>query len=227
MKVAELMTQDVVTVTPETTLKEVAALLVDRRISGLPVVQADGTVVGVVSEADILVKEQGPEPRHGLLRWLLGARKDDERLLARTAEEAMTAPAITVRAASSVSHAARLMTQNGVKRLPVLNRNDRLVGIVTRSDLVRAFTRSDAEIALDIRDGVIRGTLWLGGSEPDIAVQDGVVTLSGEVERRSDVELLELFTARVPGVVSVESNVGWRWDDEKRPAGPRASKVST
>ena len=79
MKVAELMTQDVVTVTPETTLKEVAALLVDRRISGLPVVQADGTVVGVVSEADILVKEQGPEPRHGLLRWLLGARKDDER----------------------------------------------------------------------------------------------------------------------------------------------------
>ena len=102
MKVAELMTEDVVTVTPETTLKEVAALLVDRRISGLPVVQVDGTVVGVVSEADILVKEQGPQPHHGgLLRWLLGGRKDDERLLARTAGEAMTSPAITVRGTAS------------------------------------------------------------------------------------------------------------------------------
>ena len=101
-----------------------------------------------------------------------------------------------------------------------MNRSDQLVGIVTRSDLVRAFTRSDTEIALDIRDGVIRSTLWLGGTEPDVAVEDGVVTLSGEVERRSDVELLELFTARVPGVVSVESNVGWRWDDEKRVARP-------
>ncbi len=217
MRVDEVMSGDVVTVAPETSLKNVAGLLVEHRISGVPVVDSNGTVVGVVSEADILIKERGPEPRHGgLMDWLLGGgAADDERLAARTVGEAMTQPAITVASSAPVAQAARKMTENGIKRLPVVSRDGALVGIVTRSDLVRAFARSDDEIARELREDVVRRTLWIEGVGPSIAVDNGEVTLSGEVERRSDAELLELFAARVPGVVSVRSNVSWRWDDAK------------
>lgn len=217
MKVEDLMSREVVTVAPETPLKDVATLLVEQRISGVPVVDHDREVVGVVSEADILIKERGPRPRHGgLLGWLLdGGVPDDERLAARTARGAMTRPAITVGARASVAEAARLMTQNGIKRLPVVSSNDILVGIVTRSDLVRAFARSDEEILREIQEDVVRQTLWIEGTGPNVRVNRGEVTLSGELERRSDVELLERLVARVPGVVSVLSRVSWRWDDQK------------
>ncbi len=217
MKVEDLMSREVVTVAPETPLKDVAALLVEQRISGVPVVDHDREVVGVVSEADILVKERGPRPRHGgLLGWLLdGGVPDDERLAARTARAAMTCPAITVGARAPVAEAARLMTEKGIKRLPVVSSNDILVGIVTRSDLVRAFARSDEEILREIRDDVVRQTLWIEGAGPTVRVDRGEVTLAGELERRSEVELLERFVARVPGVVSVLSRATWRWDDLK------------
>ena len=217
MKVEDLMSREVVTVAPETPLKDVATLLVEQRISGVPVVDHDREVVGVVSEADILIKERGPRPRHGgLLGWLLdGGVPDDERLAARTARGAMTRPAITVGARASVAEAARLMTENGIKRLPVVSSNDILVGIVTRADLVRAFARSDEEILREIREDVVRQTLWIEGAGPNVRVNRGDVTLAGELERRSEVELLERLVARVPGVVSVLSRVSWRWDDQK------------
>ena len=218
MKIKELMSEDVIAVGPETPLKDVAAILSERGISGLPVISEQRRVLGVVSEADILVKEQGPEPRHGgLVGWLLeGGHADDERLAARTSGEAMTSPAITIRAHTHVSEAARLMTECGIKRLPVVDRDGRLVGIVTRADLVRAFARGDDEIEREIRDDVIRRTLWLADDENvRIQVRRGEVTLSGELGRRSDGELLPHFVARVPGVVSVSSTLTWRWDDRK------------
>ncbi|MGH3133068.1 MAG: CBS domain-containing protein [Gaiellaceae bacterium] len=218
MKVEDLMRRDVITVAPETSLKDVAELLVEHRISGVPVVDQDRAVVGVVSEADILIKERGPEPRHaGVIGWLLdGGVPDDERLAARTAGEAMTAPAITVGSRASVAEAARLMTENGIKRLPVSSK-DTLVGIVTRSDLVKAFARSDDEIAREIREDVVWRTLWIEGRAPFVRVERGEVTLSGELERRLEAELLPRFVARVPGVVSVQSTVTWRWDDQRAP----------
>jgi CBS domain-containing protein len=216
VRIKGLMTEDVIVVGPEAALKDVATVLAERGISGLPVVGEQRKVLGVVSEADILVKERGPEPRHGgLVGWLLeGGRADDERLAARTARGAMTSPAITIDAQSHVSEAARLMIENGIKRLPVLDRDGALVGIVTRADLVRAFARSDAEIEREIRDDVIRRTLWIEYDENlHVQVQRGQVTLFGELGRRSDAELLPDFVARVPGVVSVRSNLTWRWDD--------------
>jgi CBS domain-containing protein len=219
MKVEELMTRDVISVAPETTLKDVAALLVEHGISGVPVVDRDREVLGVVSEADILIKEAGPEPRHGgLIGWLLdGGSADGEKLAARTAGAAMTAPPVTVGSLATAAKAARLMTEHGIKRLPVVGEKDVLVGIVTRSDLVRAFARPDEEIAREIREDVVRHTLWLEGPAPNVRVKRGEVTLSGELERRSDAELLPRFVARIPGVVSVNSTVTWRWDDQQAP----------
>jgi CBS domain-containing protein len=217
MKIRDLMTPNALAVGPEAPLKDVAAILAEHRISGLPVVSEQRTVLGVVSEADILVKEQGPAPRHGgLFGWLLaGGHADAAKLAARTAGEAMTAPAITISAEKDVSEAARVMTENGIKRLPVVDPDGKLVGIVTRSDLVTAFARPDSEIRREIREDVVRHTLWIEDGTLDVRVERGEVTLSGRLERRSDAELLSLFVARVPGVISVDSTLTWDWDDRK------------
>jgi CBS domain-containing protein len=217
MKVKELMSEKVVAVGPETPLKDVAAILMEHRISGVPVVDAQREVIGIVSEADILVKEQGPECYHGgITGWLFGGGVvEDERLSARTAAEAMSSPAITIRAEKTVSEAARTMIESGIKRLPVVNGEGRLCGIVTRSDLVRAFARGDTEIEREIHDDVVRRTLMIDNRALNVLVHRGEVTLSGELERRSDAELLRRFVRRVPGVVTVRSTVTWEWDDRK------------
>ena len=131
MKIEELMTRDVIAVGPETSLKDVAATLAERRISGLPVVGERRIVLGVVSEADILVKELGHEPRHGgLIGWLLqGERADDAKLAAWTAGEAMQRASITIRAEKQIcSEVARLMMENGIKRLPIVTPTARSQG---------------------------------------------------------------------------------------------------
>jgi CBS domain-containing protein len=231
MRVADLMTTDVVTVTPETPLRDAAGLLAERRISGLPVVDDQGHVVGVLSEADIVVKAGGAPREHRLLGWLLEAerrpgrqdhaRPREHRLLgwllegdidladkiaARTVGDAMSAPAITIDAHRRVHEAAKLMAAEGVNRLPVVD-DGRLVGIVTRADVVRAFARSDGEIAEEIHDEILRRTLWLEPGSVTVTVEDGAVTLDGEVDSEADAELLPVFVSRVPGVVSVRSNV--------------------
>ncbi len=138
MKVADVMTVDVVTVGKETPLRDVAALLTERRISGLPVVD-EGRVVGVVSEGDILVKERGRKAeRRGLFGVLLDDRATAElKLEARTADAAMTSPALTIGPDRPVAEAAGVMVDQGVNRLPVVNADGTLLGIVTRADLVR------------------------------------------------------------------------------------------
>jgi CBS domain-containing protein len=216
MKVEELMTRDVETVSPETSLKEVAAILSRRRISGLPVVDDDGRLLGVVSEADILLKEQGPASEEsGLLGWLTGRHDADERLEAQTAGEAMTAPAVSIAPERQAHEAARVMVERQINRLPVVE-GDRVVGIVTRADLVRAFTRSDEEIEREIEDDVLVRTLWLDPSRISVSVDQGVVALAGEAETRTEAQLLEAFVRRVPGVVDVRSEVSWEVDDLAR-----------
>lgn len=229
MKVSALMSKDVITVRPETPLKEVASLLAERRVSGAPVTDAAGKVLGIVSEADILAKEQGPAtPHRGVLGWLLEADfGDEDKLAARTAGEAMTAPAITIGAGRQASEAARVMTEHGVKRLPVVDSGGNLLGILTRSDLVRAFARGDDDIAREIRE-IVHGTLWIDDERLHVGVSEGDVTLEGTVERRWDAELLPRFVARIPGVVSVTADVAWEWDDKKArgiKSDPRAPAV--
>jgi CBS domain-containing protein len=217
MKISELMQREVVTVTPSATLKEAATLLTQHRISGLPVVEADGRLVGVVSEADILRKEDGlPLELSGFFgRLLEDAYGDQERYDARTVEQAMTPTPITISPSADVVEAARLMTTHHVNRLPVVDR-DRLVGIVSRADLVRAFQRDDEAIEREIADDVLLSTLWIEPGSVEVTVEDGVVSLAGRVETKTIAEIVAAYVRRVPGVVAVESSLEWGFDDLAR-----------
>ena len=215
MKIAEVMTTGVVTVDPDASLKEVATLLTERRVSGLPVVD-DGKVVGVISEADILFKEVGDRKGpQGVIAWLLEPG-GPAKLEARTAGDAMTSPAGTIDAKRSVAEAAKRMLEEGVNRFPVVDEAGTLVGIVTRADLVRAFVRADDAIAREIREDVILKTLWVAPEALDISVHEGEVRIGGHVESKSDAELIEAFARRVPGTVSVESTLTWEGNGRKQ-----------
>lgn len=217
MKVEDVMSRDVVTIDVSAPLRDVAALLAEKRISGVPVV-SEGAVVGVVSEADILAKERGEtRERGGLFSFLLDDRATAElKLEARTAGEAMSAPAITIGSERSVSEAAGTMIDEGINRLPVVDAEGRLLGIVTRADLVKAFVRTDAEVADEIREDVLLRSLWISPESIAVSVEDGVVTLRGHVENRSTAEMLPEFVQRVPGVVSVLAEVTWDDDNGHR-----------
>jgi CBS domain-containing protein len=220
MKVKEVMTKDVLTIGPEAPLRDVAALLVERGISGLPVCDEQRRVLGVVSEGDILYKEQVQSTsRGGPLSWLVDASSFESavKAQARTAGDTMTAPAVTIAPERTVAEAARLMLERSVNRLPVV-KGEELVGIVTRADLVRAFSRPDSEIEREIVEDVIRRTLWIDPDNVELRVEHGAVTLGGRMQAKSDAQLLERFVSRVPGVVSVASELTWEHDDSGRNA---------
>lgn len=207
MHVAEIMTTKVLTVSPSTSLKDAAELMLEHRISGLPVVSSNSEVLGVVSETDILFKERLRNPRRPgrLARHPL----DDEalKLTARTVGAAMTMPALMIQADRPVAEAASLMLERGVNRLPVVDSDEQLVGLVTRSDLVRAFVRTDEEIARELREDTMIADLWLDPDGFAVTVERGEVFIKGEVERAHDAELLRRWAAQIPGVVSVETEI--------------------
>jgi CBS domain-containing protein len=215
------MTTTVVSVKEATPLQDVAKVLIEKNISGVPVVDDAGRVVGVVSEGDFLFKESGPEiARERRFARLVGDPKSARaraKLEATTAGEAMTSPAITVRPFQPVAEAARLMTTRQVNRLVVVD-GDELVGIVTRADLVRAFVRTDEELLDVIKQEVLLRILWLDPASFDVRVTHGAATISGHAERRSTAEAIRTSVAMVPGIVSVATNVTWSLDDaEIRP----------
>lgn len=219
MTVREAMTTSVVAVRPATPLKDVARLLVEHRISGLPVVDDDGAVLGVVSEADFLMKEQGAEAvPHRPLARIFGesqaSRSQQAKVDALTAGEAMTAPAVTIEPGRRIIEAAAIMTTRRLNRLPVVE-NGRLVGIVTRADLVRAYVSSDEELVRTIREEVLLRTLWLDPVPFDVRVVDGVAAIRGRVERRSTAEMIERAVALVPGIVDVNAAIEWSLDDRQ------------
>lgn len=219
MTVRDVMTESVISVRRSTSLKEVALLLIDHKISGVPVVDVGGAVLGVVSEADFLVKEQGADAiRHRRLARFLGESGESRVQLAKleavTAGEGMTAPAVTIGSRQRISEAAAVMTARKVNRLPVVN-DGRLVGIVSRADLVRAYVRSDDELTRTIREEVLLHILWLDPARFTVIVTDGVASINGRVERRSTAETIERSVAMVPGIVDVHGDVSWSIDDSR------------
>lgn len=201
-RVENLMTTPAISVPPTMPLKEIAALLLNRGISGVPVVE-DGEVVGVVSEADV-VRVEGAHAMQPGRR--LGRSESKETTTPATAGDVMTTPAVTSAPWRSAASAAALMTEKGVKRLPVI-RNGELVGIVTRSDLVRAFARNDEAIAREIREEILRRSFWIEPEDVTVVVERGDVTLTGEVPSELEVETLPRAVARVPGVIAVRSEL--------------------
>ncbi|MEU2338474.1 CBS domain-containing protein [Streptomyces sp. NPDC006654] len=196
------MTRTVVALRTGATFKDIVRTMGEWHVSALPVLDGDGRVTGVVSEADLLPKEvyrEGGENPREHLRHLADTRKAD----AVTAGELMTAPAVTVLPGASLAHAARLMARRGVKRLPVVGHDGALVGIVSRSDLLKVFLRDDEDIAAEVRRQVVGHLFGTFPAPVAVEVCDGVVTLTGRVEDTVLVPLATLLARSVPGVVDV------------------------
>ena len=200
--VHDVMTRDVVSVPTTAGYKEIADLMVRHGISAVPVVDAQRHVLGVVSEADLLAKLEYADrvPRHPLMfRRLRNVR---QKAAGDTAMGLMTAPAVTIPDSETVTRAARLMDAARVKRLPVVDGDDRLVGIVSRRDLVHIYTRPDPQVRTSVTEGVLR-LLWIRPTAVDVSVRSGVVTLAGHLDRRSTCDIVVAFTRATPGVVDV------------------------
>ncbi|MCG3042794.1 CBS domain-containing protein [Streptomyces sp. S1A] len=217
--VGAVMTVDVVKAHPTTPFKQIAHLLARHGISGLPVVDGDDKVLGVVSETDLLAHQARQGSDGAPPRGRPGRRRAAGRPLA--AGELMTAPAVTVHALDSVARAARTMVAHGVQRLPVLDEEERLVGIVTRRDLLGVFLRPDADIRAQVVDEVLIRSLWLSPDTVSVSVAEGVVTLTGQVERRSEIPVATALIRRLDGVVDVVNRLTYRLDDSRlRPEEP-------
>lgn len=218
-KVGSVMTTDVVRAEYDTPFKEVARMLADHGISGLPVIDDDEKVIGVISETDLMARQaEAPDPyeprrRHPFGALTRRARRQAAKAEARTAGRLMTEPPITVHADDTVVEAARTMAQHRVERLPVVDEEERLVGIVTRRDLLQVFLRPDEEIRSTVTREVVVRTLWLAPQSVDVTVDQGVVTLSGQMERKSETEIAVSMTRQVDGVVGVVDKLTWRLDD--------------
>ena len=205
---ADVMVSPVITVPQETPYRQLVETLWDHNISGIAVVDGEGKTVGVVSESDLVLREEYPRPEQNR-RWLAILRELDgnaptEAFLARlrkaeaaTARDLMTAPAVTISAEATLTQAARLMDSKKVKRLVVVDRDLRPIGVATRSDLLKVFLRGDNAIAADARAIASPGM--------EVAVHGGVVRITGQVDSRDGENALTERLRAIPGVVRVDT----------------------
>jgi CBS domain-containing protein len=212
--VKDVMTTRVIWVKKDATFREMVVALREHRVSAFPVIDDDGKVVGVVSEADLLTKEAlDGEP--GVFSGILHHR-DQTKARGVTAGDLMTAAVVTVAPGDTVEHAARLMYNRKVKRLPVTDAEGHLVGIVSRTDVLSVFDRPDDDIGGEIRDDVIAAEFPANAETIGVTVKDGVVTLLG-VPETSEVGHEIVWRARhVQGVVAVRDRLSYPGPDHDR-----------
>ena len=211
--VNDVMTTAVVTVSPGTPYRDVVDLLVGNRFSAVPVVDEFQRVTGVVSEADLLRKIEYADAEKP--RLFEGRRRRGQwvKASARAAAELMSTPAVTVLVNTSLPAAARLMDSEGVKRLPVVDDLSRLVGIVSRGDLLKVHLRPDDDIHADVQSGVLVPFLADEADTVGLTVSDGVVTFAGRVDRWSSADIAVRLTRQVSGVVEVVDELEYDHDD--------------
>jgi CBS domain-containing protein len=215
LTVGDVMTTAVLKVRPTTPFKEVVRVMVEHHISAPPVVDVDDQLVGVVSEADLLVKQELHGQWSGRRRAMLGRRKFWERSVGDNAGQVMSIDLVTIGPDATVAQAAKLMAGRKVKRLPVVDDKGGLIGIVSRADLIKMFLRSDEEIREEIFREVFTRVLWADPAAVQVVVCDGIVTLSGRVEQKSTVSIAERLTRRVDGVVDVINHLRYLVDDDR------------
>jgi CBS domain-containing protein len=211
VRIRDVMTKSVITISGDTPLKEAAVVMGRNGISGLPVMDGD-ELVGIITESDFVSRLA--EDGGGLLDALLG-RKQTE--IGGSVAEAMTREPLTIGPDESVSAAARVMSEHRVKRLPVVDGSGRLVGLVSRADLMSVFARPDDRIESDILNEGVVGLIGADREAISIEVRDGVVRLAGTVGSVTEKRMLEEFARRVAGVVTVESQLQASIDDTRLP----------
>lgn len=221
--VGDVMTREVITVDPETAFRQIADLLVNRGLSAVPVLDARGAVLGVVSEADLLPKLEyaDRQPNHPLAtrRTRVTRRKAGSD----RAADLMTAPAVTIGPDASVSMAARVLEAARIKRLPVVDDQNRLVGIVSRRDLVRTYVRTDSQLRTSVLEVI--DALWIDPTAVTVECVTGVVRLAGQVDRRSTAQIVANVVRSTAGVVDIIDELSFGYDDTDRhnrglPVGP-------
>jgi CBS-domain-containing membrane protein len=209
--VKDVMTRSVAAVRATAGYKDIVTVMGQRRISAFPVLDAADRVVGVVSEADLLFKEVGPEPFTGPEASMQASGRRGERAKAAgvTAGELMSQPAVTIGPDASLAEAARTMYARRVKRLPVVDENGRLIGIVSRVDILHIFARPDEQIREDVIRKVVTGEFAIDPNAVKVAVASGIVTITGEAENQ-DLALHLLETVQhVEGVVDVRDRLDY------------------
>jgi CBS domain-containing protein len=219
-EVREVMTADPVAVTPATPLKRVADLLIQQKVSAVPVLSLQGKVLGVIAETDLLRKEElqrDPDSRHSIH---LSYRARRDLATAETAGEIMSTALVTVRPDATVAEAARLMDRHDIACLLVTDENGKLLGVVTPRNLLQVFLRPDDEIRADIVKDVLAGYLGTNPALVQLEVTNGVVRLAGELERKSMAAVIRPAIRAVDGVIDVEGELSYAYDDTRPLAAP-------
>lgn len=219
--VSDVMTRRVHVASPLTPFKLLVRLIEEHRVSAIPIVDQQGFPIGLVSESDLLLKERREELDstqdlvHPMKRRHERAKADGG-----VASELMTSPAITIEGEASLSEAARRMQERNARRLIVVDERGKIAGIVSRSDLLQVFLRTDEDLRDEVLNQLIPAILVGAPEAIGVDVRWNVVTLSGEVDRKSDVEILTRLTREHDGVVSVDHRLSYRWDDSAAVAAP-------
>ena len=206
--VKDVMTTQVVTVGTAASFKEMVVKMRESGVSALPVVDGEGRVIGVVSEADMLNKEAGLDTEPGELSSLLRFT-EREKAAGVTAAELMTKPPVTIGPGAPVAEAARLMRDHRVKGLPVITDSGLLIGIISRADALRVFARPDADIRRDAEEEVIAETFLADSPLVSVTVHDGIVTLTGRTDTGQLARGLVAVIRQIDGVVAVRDQLGY------------------
>ncbi|QKW37026.1 CBS domain-containing protein [Actinomadura sp. NAK00032] len=243
--VQDVMTKRVVTITEETPFAEIADAMAEHRISAVPVLDVMGRVTCIVTEADLLRKQEykdddadhRPLRSRALRSRALRSRaprsraprsraprhaEAEAKAAAVDARGLMSTPAVSVTPHTSIAQAARLLNAHGFRAMPVIDGDGRLAGIVARRDLLRVFQRSDADIRDEVIQDVLIHKLWQDPAELHVRVQEGVVHLTGRVEQKSLIPIVVRLTAATEGVVDVVHTLGYGHDDTRHTTYPRA-----
>jgi CBS domain-containing protein len=206
--VKDVMTRQVVAVRTTASFKEMVVQMRNSRVSALPVIDGEGRVIGVVSEADMLDKEADLDPGPGTLSSLLRFG-ESEKAAGVTAAELMTKPPVTIGPGAPVAEAARLMRDRRVKRLPVINETGLLIGVISRADVLRVFARPDGDIRREAGEEVIAETFLADSPSVAVTVHDGIVTLTGRTDTGQLARGLVMAIRQIEGVVAVRDRLGY------------------
>jgi CBS domain-containing protein len=216
--VREAMTKTVVTASEDASFKDLVRMMREFRVSAVPIVSAEGTIAGVVSEADLILKED-PEVLTSHMFDGRARRAERRKAEAKIARDLMSSPAVTIGPDAPVAEAARSMHEHRVKRLPVVDEAGGILGVVSRVDLLADYLRDDADILEDVR-AILREELALEPGAVSASVEQGVVRLQGELERRGLVPSIWDRVRAVDGVVGIDERLTWRLDDTTVPLSP-------